>query len=47
MSDERLQILNQVIFQCKKSAFYRDRLPDEPLQSLDELKRIPLTTPGD
>lgn len=44
---ERLQTLNQVILQCKNSTFYRNRLPSEPLASLDELKQLPLTTPAD
>lgn len=46
-TQEKLNKLNQVLEHCQASAFYRDRLPAQPLGSLEELKSIPLTTKED
>jgi len=43
-SKERLQALNQVLKHCKSAPFYRNRIPDRPLTSFEEIKKIPLTT---
>lgn len=40
---EKLEVLNQVLENCKASPFYKDRLPSQPLRSLEGLKGIPLT----
>ncbi|OJF17785.1 MAG: CoF synthetase [Bacillaceae bacterium G1] len=47
MTGEKLDALNRVIRESKKAPFYRARLPDGPLLSLADLKKIPLTTKDD
>lgn len=44
--DEKLAALNNTLVLCKKSSFYRNRLPVK-LNSLAELKEIPVTTKED
>ena len=44
---ERVEVLNRVLERCKGAPFYRDRVPGQPLTSIDELKQIPLTTKED
>jgi phenylacetate-CoA ligase len=44
---EKLETLNQILNHCKSSPFYKDRIPSQPLRSLEELKNIPLTTKED
>ena len=41
---ERLDRLNQILKGCRSTTFYRDRIPDEPLEVFSDLKKIPLTT---
>ncbi|MEW6065187.1 hypothetical protein P378_10930 [Desulforamulus profundi] len=36
---EKLNRLNQLLEYCKASAFYRDRIQEQPLGSLEELKK--------
>ncbi|MDF2523902.1 MAG: putative coenzyme f390 synthetase [Clostridiales bacterium] len=45
--DEKLQALNSLLEYCRKSKFYRDRIPDRKLSSLEEIKQLPLTTKED
>jgi len=45
--DEKLQALNRLLLHCKNSPFYRDRIPEGPLASLEELKGLPFTTKED
>lgn len=45
--DEKLQVLNRLLMHCKNSPFYRERIPDEPLTSMEDLKKLPLTTKED
>lgn len=45
--EEKLARLNEVLRHAKASPFYRDRLPERRLRSLEELTRIPLTTKED
>ncbi|MHB8917185.1 MAG: phenylacetate--CoA ligase family protein [Desulfocucumaceae bacterium] len=45
--DEKLKELNRVLDHCKTSPFYRERLPERPLGSLEEIKNIPITTKED
>lgn len=44
---EKLALLNRVLADCKASPFYRKRLPEAALRSLDGIKRLPLTTKDD
>lgn len=44
---EKLTALNRTLQQCRKSRFYRDRLPARPLPSLEALQDLPLTTKAD
>lgn len=44
---EKLKQLNQILEHCKKAPFYKNRIPEHPLSSLQELKSIPLTTKED
>lgn len=44
---DQLELLNRVLENCKVSPFYRERVPDHPLRSLEELNKIPLTTKED
>lgn len=41
---ERLLALNRTLESARRCEFYRDRLPGKPLQSLEELRSLPLTT---
>jgi len=45
--ENRLQSINQLIEHCRKAPFYRERLPDKPLNSFTEFKEIPLVTKED
>lgn len=45
--DEKLEALNRVVSQCRKSSFYKDRLLEKPLTSLNEIKQLPITTKED
>lgn len=46
-SQALLESLNCVLKRCKNTAFYSSRIPEEPIQSIEEFKRIPLTTKAD
>lgn len=46
-SEDRLKLLNQVLRNARNSAFYRDRIPEHPLRSWDELRQLPFTTKED
>lgn len=46
-SEEKLDALNRLLEHCRRSPFYRERLPDRPLRSLKELKDLPLLTKDD
>lgn len=46
-SDITLQKLNRLLERCKSSSFYKNRIPDRPLASFDELKELPLTIKDD
>lgn len=45
--EQKLDALNRLLEHCKTAPFYRGRIPNRPLRSLKELKRIPLTTKND
>lgn len=47
MTAEKLEALNRIIRESKTAPFYRDRLPQQPLSSLADLKKISLTTKAD
>jgi phenylacetate-CoA ligase len=47
MTAEKLVALNRVIRDSKKAPFYRQCLPEYPLSTLADLKKIPLTTKDD
>ncbi|MFZ5942890.1 MAG: phenylacetate--CoA ligase family protein [Bacillota bacterium] len=42
-----LTVINQLIEHCRKAPFYGERLPDKPLNSIEQFKKIPLTTKED
>jgi len=42
--EEKLAALNQILEHCRTAPFYKYRIPDRPLNSLEEFKEIPLTT---
>jgi phenylacetate-CoA ligase len=42
--EDKLKELNQMLEHCKNSSFYKHRIPSEPLSSLAEIKKIPITT---
>lgn len=44
---ERLEKLNRVISLCRKSAFYGGRIADRELQTIGDLKTLPVTTRKD
>lgn len=44
---DKVEALNQVLANARVSPFYRGRIPDRPLRSLEELGQIPLTTKQD
>lgn len=46
-NEEKLAALNNTISLCRKSEFYGPRLPVEPLKSLEDIKKLPLTTKED
>ena len=46
-AQEKLALVNRTLARAGSSAFYRDRLPAEPLRSLDEIAALPLTTKED
>lgn len=46
-AQDQLELLNRVLELCGASPFYRERLPGRPLRSLEELRKIPLTTKDD
>lgn len=43
----KLKLLNEELEQCRKSPFYNKRLPDKPLSSISEIKKLPFTTKED
>lgn len=45
--EDQLNILNQLMNHCKTAPFYRDRLPKQPLRSLEDFYRLPLVTKED
>jgi phenylacetate-CoA ligase len=45
--EEKLQALNRTIEAACRCDLYRDRLPQRPLKSLDELRELPFTTKED
>src|SRR5690606_41326125 len=48
MTDEaKLSMLNELLTWARRAPFYRERLPQEPLASLDELRQVPITTKED
>ncbi|RPF53432.1 phenylacetate--CoA ligase family protein [Aquisalibacillus elongatus] len=47
MNSSNLKKLNCVIQHARKSPFYKQRLPTQPLTTIQELKDIPLTTKED
>src|SRR4051812_13218023 len=44
---DRLVRVNRVLHHARRSDFYRDRLPIAPLQSAEDLARLPFTTKDD
>lgn len=46
-SQDKLEVLNKVLEHSKASSLYKQRIPDQPIRSLEELKQIPLTTKED
>ncbi|HYH04418.1 MAG TPA: phenylacetate--CoA ligase family protein, partial [Bacillota bacterium] len=42
-----LSLLNRLISRCRTAPFYRERLPEKPLGSLEEFQQIPLITKED
>lgn len=48
MTDEaKLSMLNELLTWARRAPFYRERLPQKPLASLDELRQVPITTKED
>ena len=45
--ENKLKLLNRLLKSCRNSSFYRSRIPDKDLNSLDELKQLPITTKED
>ncbi len=43
-TQEQLAAINRTLAHCRNAAFYKKRIPQHPLASLEELKKIPLTT---
>lgn len=46
-SDKQIELLNQLLVRCRDSEYYRQKLPVEPIKTLEEFRRIPLTTKED
>ncbi|ABZ84347.1 coenzyme f390 synthetase, putative [Heliomicrobium modesticaldum Ice1] len=46
-SEERLKALNAAFNRYRQAPFFKDRLPEKPLASLEELKSIPFMTKAD
>ena len=44
---ECLETINQVLRHARSSAFYRERLPEAPLRSWEDFRRLPFTTKED
>lgn len=47
MATRELEALDQVLRHARRSSFYRERLPETPLRSWEDFKRIPFTTKED
>ncbi|MGI5920722.1 MAG: phenylacetate--CoA ligase family protein [Syntrophomonadaceae bacterium] len=45
--EEKLKALNSILHHCRASAFYRQRIPELPINSLEDFKSIPLMTKDD
>lgn len=45
--EQKLEALNEILQLCRTSTFYKTRIPQQPLSSLEDLKNIPLTTKED
>lgn len=45
--EDRLGALNEALAHARRSAFYRDRLPAEPLRSIEQIRALPFTTKAD
>lgn len=44
---KQLEAINKILEHCRNAAFYKDRIPEQPLTSLLEFKALPLTTKAD